>query len=165
MFCLDCAKSKVKLLCSAICNHQDCWRPLTLYWQTCSIENHLVFVLKCASLSVARHSYIQLSELEQCRVNNIANDFTRQRNIRSLSRETIASALQQWWCPSVLSSLLVDLFLLLRPPDVGVILLQRWFEPSGENVALQKSNFQVGVTHLNINNVSIYRQSKNQHFL
>ena len=52
----------------------------TLPWQTCSIKHHLNFSREGRSytyppLSIARYSFIQLSELEQCRVNKLAQGF------------------------------------------------------------------------------------------
>ena len=63
-----------------------------LPWQTSSIEHHLncsgnqsaILQLMCKGcsykyppLSIARYSFMQLSELEQCRVNKLAQGFTR----------------------------------------------------------------------------------------
>ena len=67
-------------------------------WQTCSNKHHLIFSGKhsvtrqfcedCSytnylSLSIAKYSFIQLSELEQCTVKKLAQGFRWQHRIRN----------------------------------------------------------------------------------
>ena len=94
-------------LCSAVSSPQECSKHLytLLPLQTCSIKHHLNFsgnILQlmrdgCSytypPLSIARHSLIHLSELEQCRVNKLAQGFntaSQDSNPDSFSRESEA---------------------------------------------------------------------------
>ena len=102
---LNCAlcqveKSKGKFLYSTVSNPQDCSKRFytLLLWQTCSIRHHLNFSRKhpaicynlcCPPLSIARYSFIQLSELEQCRVKKLAEGFnTAAQDLSPLSQES-----------------------------------------------------------------------------
>ena len=106
-------KGKGKFLYSAVSGPQDsskCFHTL-LPWQTCSIKHCLNFsgkhpticynnIITCEDcsytyppLSIARYSFTQLSELEQCRVKKLAQGFNtaaQDSNPGSLSRESKA---------------------------------------------------------------------------
>ena len=60
-------------------------RPSWLLWEAFSHAAILrrLLVHKYSSLSIARYSFIQLSELEQCRVKKLAQGFTWQHRIRT----------------------------------------------------------------------------------
>ena len=77
--------SKVKLLYSAVSNPQDCSKCFTLYFpdkpvqsdtfSTSLGEHPAIYHTHIHHLSIARYSFIQLSELEQCKVKNCVHDF------------------------------------------------------------------------------------------
>ena len=82
---------KGKFLYSAVCNSQDCSKCFTLYFpdlfnQSTSqllweASSHMLQLMRdgCSytylPLSIARYSFIQLSELELCRVNKLTQGF------------------------------------------------------------------------------------------
>ena len=58
--------------------------PSRLLWETSShaaVNAQRLFIYKYPPMSIARYSFIQLSELEQCRVKELAQGFTRQHRI------------------------------------------------------------------------------------
>ena len=85
--------SAYKFLYSTVVHPQDCSKRLTVYspvdvfnltpsWLLWEAPSHAgnnawrLFIHKYPPLAIARYSFIQLSELEQCRMKNLAHGFT-----------------------------------------------------------------------------------------
>ena len=80
-------QTKVKGKGKFLSSHQDCSKRsyILLPWQTCSFKPHLKFSEKHPAVCykyiyIARYSFIQLSELEQCGVNKHAQGFNTAAN-------------------------------------------------------------------------------------
>ena len=90
---------KGKFLYSAVSNPQDCSKRFTLYFpdrpfQTPSkllweASSHMLQIMRdgysctCPPLSIARYSFTQLNDLEQCRVKNLPKVLIPQHRIRT----------------------------------------------------------------------------------
>ena len=91
---------KGKFLPIVVSDSEDCPKRFTLYsladlfnhtpsrllWEAFShaaISSRIIFVHIYSSLSRARYSFVQLSELEQCRMKTLAQGFIRQHRFRT----------------------------------------------------------------------------------
>ena len=119
-------KCKGMFIYSAVANPQDCSKrfisladqfnqtPSQRFWEASS---HMLQLMRedCSypTLSIARCSFIQLSELEKCRVKKLAQGFStaaQDSNVGSLSRESEVLILSQ--CALYVLCIYVSLFLL-----------------------------------------------------
>ena len=131
-------KSKGKFLHSAVSNHQDCSKHFTLYFpdrpvQSDTISTSLGSIQPYATinarrllvhiyppLSIARYSFIQLSELEQFRVKKLAQGFnTAAHDSNPGSRNRESEALPLSHCALLLVPKLLRLKMLDQSGIVG----------------------------------------------
>ena len=96
---------KRKFLYSAVSNPQDCSKRFTLYFPGRRVQSYIISTslgsiqpyatingrINTHHLFIARYSFIQLSELKQCRVNKLAQGFNtaaQDSNPGPISRES-----------------------------------------------------------------------------
>ena len=79
----DCSKHRYILYSRADLFNHTTSRFLWEAFSHTAINTRRLLVHKCSQLSIARYTFIQPSELEQCRVKKLAQSFTWQQRIRT----------------------------------------------------------------------------------